>query len=270
MKIYLGSDHRGYKLKEKIAKWLFENKAKIVIQSKRMKIYYAYAKMLLKNGNAYVCTCDGDKFRELVNKNEACPCRGNSVNENLERWKKMLDKKGYKEGEAVLRFKSNLNDKNPAMRDFPLARINTTSHPLQKNKYRIWPLMNLAVAVDDIEMKMTHIVRAKEHRDNAERQKMIYNALGKGKEYPWTAYLGRIHFKDMELSASKITQGIKEKKYKGWDDERLPTVSALKKKGYKPEAFWKFAERIGLSENDKILDRKEFFILLDGFNRDRG
>ena len=257
----------AYKLIESDSKWLFENKAKIVIQSKRMKIYYAYAETLLKKGNAYVCTCDGDKFRELVNKNEACPCRGNSVNENLERWKKMLDKKGYKEGEVVLRFKSNLNDKNPAMRDFPLARINTTSHPLQKNKYRIWPLMNLAVAVDDIEMKMTHIVRAKEHRDNAERQKMIYNALGKGKEYPWTAYLGRIHFKDMELSASKITQGIKEKKYKGWDDERLPTVSALKKKGYKPEAFWKFAERIGLSENDKILDRKEFFILLDGFNR---
>ena len=257
----------AYKLIESDSKWLFENKAKIVIQSKRMKIYYAYAEMLLKSRNAYVCTCDGDKFRELVNKNEACPCRRNSFNENLERWKKMLDKKGYKEGEAVLRFKSNLNDKNPAMRDFPLARINTTSHPLQKNKYRIWPLMNLAVAVDDIEMKMTHIVRAKEHRDNAERQKMIYNALGKGKEYPWTAYLGRIHFKDMELSASKITQGIKEKKYKGWDDERLPTVSALKKKGYKPEAFWKFAERIGLSENDKILDRKEFFILLDGFNR---
>lgn len=257
----------AYKLIESDSKWLFENKAKIVIQSKRMKIYYAYAETLLKNGNAYVCTCDGDKFRDLVKKKEACPCRGNSVDENLERWKNMLDKKGYKEGEVVLRFKSNLNDKNPAMRDFPLARINTTSHPLQKNKYRIWPLMNLAVAVDDIEMKMTHIVRAKEHRDNALRQKMIYNALGKGKEYPWTAYLGRIHFKDMELSASKITQGIKEKKYKGWDDERLPTVSALKRKGYKPGAFWRFAERIGLSENDKVMDKKEFFTLLDNFNR---
>ncbi len=63
------------------------------------------------------------------------------------------------------------------MRDFPLARINLTEHARQKKKYRVWPLMNLAVAVDDIEMKMTHIIRAKEHRDNAERQKMILKFL---------------------------------------------------------------------------------------------
>ena len=128
--------------------------------------------------------------------------------------------------------------------------------------------MNLAVAVDDIELGMTHIIRAKEHRDNAERQKMIYNALGKKGKYPWTAYLGRIHLKDMELSASKITQGIKEKKYSGWDDPKLPTLASLRKRGYKPSAFWKFAERIGLSENDKTMDRNEFFKLLDFFNRE--
>jgi glutamyl-tRNA synthetase len=122
--------------------------------------------------------------------------------------------------------------------------------------------MNLAVPVDDIEMKMTHIIRAKEHRDNAERQKMIFDALGK--KYPWAAFVGRYKFKDMELSATKITQGIKSKKYKGWDDPRLPTIQALKKK-YKPEAFWKLAEHRGLSEVDKVIDKKDFFELLDKF-----
>lgn len=127
--------------------------------------------------------------------------------------------------------------------------------------------MNLAVAVDDIEMKMTHIIRAKDHRDNAKRQKMIYKALGKEKQFPWTAFLGRIKFKDMELSTSKIRKAIEEGKYLGWSDSRLPTLASLKNQGYKPEAFWKLSERIGLSENDKVIEKKEYFKLLDSFNK---
>ena len=71
----------------------------------------------------------------------------------------------------------------------------------------------------------------------------------------------------MELSSTKITEGVRSGKYSGWDDENLPTISALRKKGYKPEAFWKFAEHIGLSESDKVIDKKEFFKLLDVFNK---
>lgn len=257
---------KAYNLIKKDSEFLFKKKAKIIIQSGRMEIYYKYTEKLIKKGAVYVCTCSSNVFKKYVDEKKNCPCRNLSVEENLERWNKMLNKKAFKLGQAVLRFKSDMKHKNPAMRDFPLARINETSHPLQKNKYRVWPLMNLAVAVDDIEMKMTHIIRAKEHKDNAERQKMIYTALGK--KYPWTAFLGRYHFKDMELSARKISEGIKQGKYKGWGDPRLPTVSALKKKGYKPEAFWKFAEHRGISEIDKVMDKKDFFDLLDKFNKE--
>ena len=255
----------AYKLLEKDSDWLFDGKAEIVIQSDRMDLYYGYAVSLIEKNFAYVCTCSQEKFKKFSEFKENCPCRNNDLKENLYRWKKMLDKKGYKEGEAVLRFKSNMQDSNPAMRDFPLARINATKHPRQKNKYRIWPLMNLCVSVDDIKMKMTHVIRAKEHMDNAKRQKMIFDVLGK--KFPWTCFLGRYHFKDLELSASKITQGIKDGKYSGWDDSNLPTLATLKKKGYKPQAFWKFAEHRGISEVDKILDSKEFFKLLDSFNQ---
>ena len=112
-----------------------------------------------------------------------------------------------------MRFKSSegMKHKNPAMRDFPLARINLTEHALQKKKFRVWPLMNLSVAVDDIEMKMTHIIRGKDHRDNAERQKMIFEVFNK--KFPWTGFLGRIHFKDLEMSASKFKQGIESGKF---------------------------------------------------------
>ncbi len=282
----------AYDLIKKDSKWLFDGKAKIVIQSDRMELYYRYVEKLIKAKAVYVCTCDSEKFREFVSEKKNCPCRKSDVKENMERWKKMLDtpqaytsrareplrgpeksfskistggKNGFNAGEAVLRFKSSMKDKNPAMRDFPLARINLTEHPRQKKKYRVWPLMNLAVTVDDIEMGMTHIIRAKEHRDNEKRQKMIYKALGKEKQFPWTSFLGRWKFTDMELSSTKFTQGIRQGKYSGWDDPKLPTIASLKKQGYKPETFWKFAEHVGLSENDKVIEKKEFFRLLDSF-----
>ena len=255
----------AYKMIEEEAKWLCKNKVKILIQSERMNLYYKYAKKLIEKKVAYVCTCNPEEFKELLLKKQACPCR--KITNQKERWEKMLDKNGYKQGEAVLRFKSNLNDKNPAMRDFPLARINTTSHPLQKNKYRVWPLMNLAVTTDDIEQGMTHIIRGKDHKDNAKRQKMIYKALGKSKNYPWTAFIGRLHFKDLTLSSSKIREEIEKGKYKGWDDPKLPTLASLKKKGYKPEVFWKFVEERGISEVDKTISQKDLLEVLDNFSK---
>ena len=256
----------SYNLIKKDSEWLFNGKADVVVQSNRMKLYYKYIEKLIKKNSAYVCTCTSENFREFVAEQKDCPCRALDSEEQLSRWKKMLDKKGFKQGEAVLRFKSGMKQKNPAMRDFPLARINTTPHPLQSKKYKVWPLMNLAVTVDDIELKMTHIIRAKDHRDNAKRQEMIYKVLGK--KPPKSYFLGRIHLKDMELSTTKIREAIKKGIYKGWDDAKLPTLQSLKKQGYKPEAFHKFAEQIGLNEVDKTIDKKEFFLLLDKFNRD--
>ena len=255
----------AYKLIKDDSKWLFENKAKILIQSERMKLYYKYIELLIKKSAVYVCTCSTEEFRKFVEEKKNCGCRKSSIKDNLEKWKKMLDKKGYKSGEAVLRFKSNMKDKNPAMRDFPLARINETPHALQKKKYRVWPLMNLCVTVDDIELKITHIIRGKDHRDNAKRQELIYKVLGK--KYPWSGFVGRYKFKDFELSKTKIKEGIESGKYKGWDDEQLPTISALRKRGYKPEAFHKLAENIGFSEVDKVISKQDFFELLDRFNK---
>ena len=260
---------KAYKMIEKESNWLFDNLEEILIQSYRMEIYYKYVEKMIKNKSVYVCTCSSEEFEKYVNEKKNCPCRDINVNENSARWNKMLDKtkNGFKQGEAVLRFKSEkgMKDKNPAMRDFPLARINETKHPLQKNKYRVWPLMNLAVAVDDIETKVTHVIRAKDHIDNAKRQEMIYRSLNKNP--PWTGFLGRFKFKDMDLSTTKMRKEIEEGKYSGWSDSRLPTLEAIMNEGYKPSAFWKFAEQIGLSENDKVMDKKEFFQLLKSFNR---
>lgn len=255
----------SYNLIKKDSEWLFNKKAKIIIQSDKIETYYSYAKKLILKNKAYVCECPSENFKNHVLKKQECPCRNLKIKEQILRWKKMLNKKGYQPGQAVLRFKSDMKNNNPAMRDFPLARINLTKHPKQGNKYRVWPLMNLSVSVDDMEQKMTHIIRAKDHRDNAIKQKMIYNVFNK--KYPWEAYLGRWKFKDMNLSSTEITAGIKAKKYSGWDDPKLPTLASLKKQGYKPKAFWELTKNIGLSEADKTIDREEFFKLLKIFNK---
>jgi len=257
----------AYKMIEQESKWLCKNKVKIIIQSKRISLYYKYIKKLINKNAVYICTCSVEEFKNHISEKKDCPCRNLAKAEQLERWKKMLDKRGYKSGQAVVRFKADMKDKNPAMRDFPLARINTTKHPLQANKYKVWPLMNLAVAVDDIEQAMTHIIRGKDHMDNAKRQKMIYKALGKQKQYPYVAFIGRLHFKDFEMSASKMRKDIETGKYKGWDDERLPTAASLKKRGYKPEVFYKFVEQRGISEVDKVISKKDFFEVLENISR---
>jgi len=248
--------------------WIFGNITKYINSSDRMKIYYEYIEKLLKKNFAYVCTCSQEKFKGFVELKENCPCRNNDLKENLYRWEKMLSKvskNNYKQGEAVLRFKSSMQDPNPAMRDFPLARINEKEHPRQKKKYRVWPLMNLVVSVDDMELGMTHIIRGKDHMDNAKRQKMIFDLFKK--KFPWTYFMGRIKFKDLILSKRKLNAMISSGEFSGDDDEKIPTIASLRKRGYKPEAFAKFIEQRGLTEVDKVIDSKEFFKIIDGFNK---
>ena len=82
--------------------------------------------------------------------------------------------------------------------------------------------------------------------------------------------MGRIEFTDLALSKRKIAEKIKEGEFEGFDDERLPTLASLKKRGYKPEAFAKFAEQRGLTEVDKVMSGKDFFDVVDRLNDEVG
>ncbi len=254
---------KSYELIEKDANWVTKDNVKEVFhQSDRLKIYYKHAEELIKKGNAYVCTCKSEDFREAMLKQIPCPCRNNK--ENLKRWKKMFS--GYKEGEAVVRIKTNLQDKNPAMRDWPALRIKESKHHKQKQKFRVWPLLNFAVAVDDHLMGVTHTIRAKEHMDNEKRQKFIFDYMGW--KMPNHLYIGRINFKDLRISATKTRELIEKGTYSGWDDIRLPFLEALKRRGYQPEAFIKYALDVGVSQADKLVSGEEFFKAVNAFNRD--
>jgi len=255
----------SYELIEKDANWVTKNNvAKVVIQSDRLEIYYKYAEELIKKGYAYVCKCKPEDFREKMMKSMACPCRNLTKETNLDRWKGMLS--NYKEGEAVLRIKTDLKNKNPAMRDWPALRIKEAEHPKQRKKYRVWPLLNFAVAIDDHELKISHTIRAKEHMDNEKKQKYIFDYLNW--KVPTHLYIGRINFKDLRVSCSKTRPLIESGKYIGWDDIRLPFLEALKRRGYQPDAFIKYAIDVGVSPNDKTVSASEFFKVINAFNKE--
>ncbi len=255
----------AYDLIPEDANWLCENKvSEIIIQSDRMDTYYLYAEKLLAEGHLYVCECDPLKYKEMISKSVPCPCRDLSPKQNQERFRKMF--KGYEMGEAVVRFKSDIKHKNPAMRDFPLLRINDAEHPRTKKKYRVWPLMNFSVAIDDMELGITHALRGKDHADNAKRQEMIHKALKK--PTPIAISVGRINFEGFEVSCTKTKEKIDEKKFTGWDDIRIPFLPALRRRGYQPEALRKFATEIGVTRNDKSVEIDEFFKTINAFNKD--
>ncbi|MBR9677397.1 glutamate--tRNA ligase [Candidatus Woesearchaeota archaeon] len=252
----------------KEANWLTENGVTdVIVQSDRLKIYYKYIEKLFEKNALYVCDCDSEQFKEKLAKSEACTCRDLSKKEQLRRWNKMFDKKnGYQQGEVVIRVKTDLKHKNPAMRDFPIVRINDAEHPRTGTKHRVWPLMNLAVFVDDLEYKMTHVIRGKDHMDNARRQEILYNYLELTS--PISLFNGRINFFDMQVSSTKTKEAIKNKQYSGWHDIRLPTIAALKRRGFEPKALQRWVEEVGLTQVDKKVSKKEFFKSLNHYNKE--
>jgi glutamyl-tRNA synthetase len=241
----------GY-IREDLA-WLGCSPDEECIQSDRMEIYYSYAKELISNGGAYVCTCAPDVFHSLVGRGEACPDRGLSNQENLGRWAKMLDG-GFAEGEAVMRVKTDLAHPNPAVRDWPALRIIDTRkhrHPRTGSKYRVWPLYNWAAGLDDHLLGVTHIIRGQEHYTNMVRQKYFYRAFGW--EYPEAIHYGRLKIEGGVLSKSKIEAGLREKLYEGYDDPRLATLRALKRRGISPEAIRRLIYEVGPKATDAVI-----------------
>ncbi|MBN2110795.1 MAG: glutamate--tRNA ligase [Methanosarcinaceae archaeon] len=231
-------------------KWLGAEPDEVVIASDRIPIYYEYAKLLIEMGHAYVCFCNGAEFKKLKDSKQACPHRNTSPGENLEKWEKMLSGE-YEEKTAVLRIKTDIQHKDPALRDFGAFRIIRTPHPRPEvdDKYCVWPLLDFEGAIEDHELGMTHIIRGKDLMDSEKRQGYIYSYLGW--TYPKTTHWGRVKIHEFgKFSTSGLRHAIEEGEYSGWDDPRLPTLRALRRRGIMPEAIRKFMIDMGVGETD--------------------
>lgn len=240
-------------------KWLNCEPDEYFIQSDRIPVYYEHAERLLKENKAYICTCKPEVFRKLILAKKPCPCRKLSPIEQTKRWQKMLDGT-YREGEAVVRVKTDLAHPNPAVRDWPALRIIDTRaypHPRVGSKYRVWPLYNLACGVDDHLMGVSHIIRGKEHLTNQTRQEFMYRHFGW--EYPEAIHYGRMKITGASLSKSKIVQGMREGLYAGWDDPRLATFASLRRRGIQVEAIKQLIIDVGPKTQDVTLSWENLY-----------
>ncbi len=222
------------------------------IQSLRMEIYYDIVKQLIEKNLAYVDLCKPNVFREYRNSAKACPHRDEDVSIHMDRFNKILNRE-YKEGEAVIRIKTDLNHPDPAVRDWVLFRIIDTSkhpHPITGDKYILWPTYNFAAAVDDHLLGVSHILRGKEHALNTLKQLYIYNYMGW--RYPEVINFGRIGIEGAILSKSRIkTMLLKNPRgFMGIDDIRFGTIAALRRKGILPETIRSIIMELGIKSTD--------------------
>lgn len=254
-------DPEAYDMIPEDLEWLGVKCNRRYIQSERFEMYYDYTRKLLEAGHAYVCTCDGDHWRQLKEKKQACPCHDLPVETQLERYDRFLAG-DYKEGEAVVVVKTDLCHPNPAVRDFVALRLVDHPHPLTGDKYVAYPMMNLSVAIDDHEMGMTHVIRGKDHLNNTFRQEYIFDYFGWKK--PVYYHYGLVNIPDTVLKTSLIKQSIAEGEYSGWDDVRTGTVRAMERRGIRPEAIRRYWVESGI----KPVDIQFSWDNLYGMNRD--
>lgn len=222
---------------------------RIIIASDRIPVYHEYIAKMISGEFGYVCTCSADDFKVHRVAMTECPCRDNSINDNLAKWQKMNDKNGFQPGDAVVRVKTDMSLKNPALRDWPAARIQTNPHPRVGDAYRVWPLLDFQSAVEDHLQGVTHIIRGKDLMDSTRKQTLLYAHFGW--QYPETIYWGRVKIHEFGgFSTSQMRRDIEAGVYSGWDDIRLPTLGTLKRRGIQAKALESFWIELGLTQKD--------------------
>ncbi len=243
----------AYDMIKEDMRWMGCDVHEVVIQSTRFERYYEVARRLLEMGKAYVCTDKPDVWRHLKEESEPCPHRHLDPEKQVAAFEAMLSG-AFKPEEAAVIGQTDLGHPNPAIRDFPLLRIEDTPHPRTGTKYRVYPLMNFSVSVDDHDFGLTHVLRGKDHLNNTQRQEFLFAHLGW--KMPHYIHYGRVSIEGVELSTSKMAAGIARGELAGWDDPRLGTIRALARRGYRPESIREYWVASSVKEVDIVFSWK--------------
>ncbi|MAF34730.1 glutamate--tRNA ligase [Candidatus Woesearchaeota archaeon] len=243
-------------MKEDLA-WLGLTFDKEIVVSDHLEIFYTYSEKLIKTGGAYVCSCSQEDMKTLRMQKRACPCRKNN---NMDEWKNMLAG-SYKDGERIVRLVGDMESNNGVLRDPVIFRISSAPHYKQGTKYRVWPTYDFENAVADAHWKTTHVIRSKEFELREPLQQIIRERLGlKG---PTTLEIGRFRISGAETQGRVIRAMIEKKEVTGWDDPRLVTVQAIRRRGFVKEMIEELALVVGLGKAGGAID----FKTLEGINR---
>jgi glutamyl-tRNA synthetase len=240
-------------------KWLGVKPDIVKNTSDDIEILHNYGRRLIELDGAYVCICSQDIIHDLRAKGLPCECRRDHA-VALDRIGKLFDG-SYEQNEAIVRFKGDMANQNTAMRDPTLFRIIEFDHPRLGNRIRVWPTYDFAAPIEDSVDGVTHALRTKEYELRNALYFAILDRLNLRK--PYLIEFSRLEFEGIPVSKRKIKPLIENGTIKSWDDPRLPTLAALRRRGFMPEAIRKFVLSLGLT----LAETKPPFESLEAFNR---
>ncbi|MCU0345155.1 MAG: glutamine--tRNA ligase/YqeY domain fusion protein [Ignavibacterium sp.] len=237
-------------------KWLggdFEDR--IFYASDYFDQMYEWAVKLIKKGKAYVDDSDPETMRGLrgtvTEVGKESPNRYRSMEENLDLFNRM--KKGdFKNGEKVLRAKIDMSSPNMLLRDPVMYRIIHSDHHRTGNKWCIYPTYDWAHGLEDSIEGITHSICTLEFEVHRPLYDWFLNELEI--HHPQQIEFARLNLTYTLMSKRKLLELVQQKFVDGWDDPRMPTISAYRRRGYTPEAIQNFAEIIGVAKRDAMTD----------------
>ena len=216
---------------------------------------YEYAEQLIKMGKAYVDDLTADEIREyrgtLTQPGRESPYRNRSVEENLDLFRRMRAGE-FADGTHVLRAKIDMASPNLVMRDPTLYRIRHAMHHRTGDKWCIYPMYDFTHPLSDSIEGITHSLCTLEFVNNRELYNWVLETLNV--YHPEQTEFARLNLTYTVLSKRKLIQLVKEGYVKGWDDPRMPTLSALRRRGVPPEAIHDFCRRIGMAKSEAVVE----------------
>jgi len=216
---------------------------------------YEWALKLIHDGKAYVDDLSAEEIRKhrgsLTEPGKDSPHRNRSVEENLDLFDRM-HKGEFPDGSRVLRAKIDMASPNLNMRDPVMYRILHAEHHRTGNKWCIYPMYDYAHGQSDSLERVTHSMCTLEFEDHRPLYNWFIQQLG---IYPTQQIeFDRLNLTYTLLSKRKLLQLVKEGRVRGWDDPRMPTISAIRRRGYTSEAIRNFCASIGVSKTTGVLD----------------
>ena len=216
---------------------------------------YDWAVELIKKGKAYVDDQTQEEIRQgrgtIQQPGTESPYRNRSVEENLQLFEEMKAGK-YADGEKVLRAKIDMAHPNMLFRDPILYRIIHTEHHRTGNKWCIYPMYDYAHGQSDSIENITHSICTLEFDVHRPLYDWFIEELG---IFPSHQYeFARLNLTYTVMSKRKLLQLVKDQVVTGWDDPRMPTICALRRKGYTPASIRAFAEKVGVAKRDNVID----------------
>ncbi|MDH3659865.1 MAG: glutamine--tRNA ligase/YqeY domain fusion protein [Alphaproteobacteria bacterium] len=219
---------------------------------------YAWAVHLIENGNAYVDDLSADEIRDhrgtLTEPGKNSPYRDRSVADSLDLFKRMRAGE-FEDGARVLRARIDMASGNINMRDPVLYRILHAHHPRTGDAWCIYPTYDFAHGQSDAIESVTHSLCTLEFEDHRPLYDWLVDNLptnARPRQYEFAKL--SVGYSGISLGKRRLRQLVEDDIVKGWDDPRMPTLSALRRRGVPPAAVREFAKRVGIAKSENLIE----------------